>query len=211
MANSDCCFCLFIFICTCRSCSKNKYLSILHHYIYWRIYFSGKDINLPIKFPLISNNSNDLLSPKAFSKLNMSDLRRQSGIINDCNKHSSSCITWTTASIIRDMCFFMLRPMFRCFIDLFLLIAITTLLKSESISNKTSLTKCIITKNEFYYLLLSETSRLEIHLTPCTQDSNTCAPWLPKPLLLISNDISLVNSLHAKPNSKFLKFLLKFC
>lgn len=60
--------------------------------------------------------------------------------------------------------------------------------------------------SNFLYLLLSEISRLQIHRTPCIHDSNTWAPCCPNELLLRSNSISVVDSLHAKPSNKFLEW-----
>lgn len=56
------------------------------------------------------------------------------------------------------------------------------------------------------YLLLSLMSKLCKTRTPCMHDSKTCAPWAPKTLLLKSKYSPAVDSLHAKPSSKFLKY-----
>jgi len=53
--------------------------------------------------------------------------------------------------------------------------------------------------------LFSLISRLPIHRMPCMHDSSTCAPWAPRLLQLMSSSISMVDSLHANPSSKFLQ------
>lgn len=47
-------------------------------------------------------------------------------------------------------------------------------------------------------------SKLPMHRTPWMQDSKTCAPCAAKLLQLMSNSMSDVVSLQAKPKSKFL-------